>query len=193
MHEKGRDLMRDKRKNNIKTMDMVYISIFSVLIVICAWVSIPMTVPFTMQTFGVFCALGVLGGMKGTISVAVYILLGVVGIPVFSNFKGGVGALFGATGGYILGFILMCLIYWVITKVLGDKTWVKVVSMTLGLIVCYAFGTAWFMYLYAKTHSPIGIMSTLGLCVFPFVIPDFIKMGLAIYLSNILKKHIKLK
>ena len=82
-----------------KTYDLAYIAIFAVLIAICSWISIPATVPFTLQTFGVFIAAGVLGGKRGTLSVLVFILLGAVGIPVFANFSGGIGVLAGPTGG----------------------------------------------------------------------------------------------
>ena len=68
-----------------KTYDMVYIAVFAVLIAICSWISIPMTVPFTLQTFAVFLAVGVLGGKRGSLAVLIYILLGAVGIPVFAG------------------------------------------------------------------------------------------------------------
>ena len=66
---------------------MVYIAVFAVLIAICSWISIPTTVPFTLQTFAVFLAVGVLGGKRGSLSVLIYILLGAVGIPVFAGFS----------------------------------------------------------------------------------------------------------
>ena len=65
---------------------MVYIAIFAVLMAICSWISIPMSVPFTLQTFGVFLAVGVLGGKRGTLAIVVYVLLGAIGIPVFAGF-----------------------------------------------------------------------------------------------------------
>ena len=76
-----------------KTYGLVYISIFVVLIAICSWISIPLQVPFTMQTFGVFVTVGILGGRRGTVAVLVYILLGAVGVPVFAGFSGGIGNL----------------------------------------------------------------------------------------------------
>ena len=69
-----------------KTYDMAYISMFTVIIAISSWISIPMTVPFTLQTFGVFAAVGILGGRRGTMSVFLYILLGAIGVPVFAGF-----------------------------------------------------------------------------------------------------------
>ncbi len=76
-----------------KTYDLVYIAVFAVVMAVCSWISIPAQVPFTLQTFGVFMAVGVLGGKRGTMAVLVYVLLGAVGVPVFAGFSGGIGAL----------------------------------------------------------------------------------------------------
>ena len=89
------------------TKDMALTAMFAVLIAVCSWISIPLAVPITLQTFGVFCALAVLGGKRGFFAVLVYILLGAAGLPVFAGFKSGIGTLFGSTGGYIVGFLLM--------------------------------------------------------------------------------------
>ena len=72
-----------------KTYDIVYIAVFAVIMAICSWISIPTAVPFTLQTFGVFVAVGVLGGKRGTLSILVFILLGAIGVPVFAGFSGG--------------------------------------------------------------------------------------------------------
>lgn len=89
----------------MKTRDMAYISISAALIALCAWLSVPAAIPFTMQTFAVFAAAGTLGARRGAAALGLYILLGALGLPVFSGFQGGVGALLGATGGYIVGFL----------------------------------------------------------------------------------------
>lgn len=115
--------IKTKRSNRQKTLDMVYIAIFAVIIAVCSWISVPMVVPFTLQTFGVFCAVGLLGGKRGTLSVLIYVLLGAVGVPVFAGFSSGIGTLFGVTGGYIMGFIFTALIYWLITAIFGKKLW----------------------------------------------------------------------
>ena len=91
----------------MKTRDLTLIAVFAAVIAVCAWISIPAAVPFTLQTLGIFLAVGLLGGRRGTISVGVYLLLGAVGAPVFSGFNGGIGYLLGATGGYLLGFLAM--------------------------------------------------------------------------------------
>ena len=89
-----------------KTYDLVYIAVFAVLMAVCSWISVPTAVPFNLQTFAVFMAVGVLGGRRGTMSVALYIILGAVGVPVFAGMTGGIGILTGTTGGYIVGYFL---------------------------------------------------------------------------------------
>lgn len=88
---------------------MAYIALFAVLMAVCSWISIPAVVPFTLQTFGVFVAVSVLGGKRGTLAVVLYLLMGVVGLPVFAGFSGGLGVLLGSTGGYIVGFVFTAL------------------------------------------------------------------------------------
>ena len=133
--------MAAKKTQHQKIVAMVQIALFAAIIAVCSWIQIPMTVPFTMQTFAVFCALATLGGKGGTISVLIYIVLGAVGVPVFAGFTGGVGILFGTTGGYIIGFLFTGLLYWLITHFLGDKLPVMILALVLGLallITCQA-------------------------------------------------------
>lgn len=175
-----------------KTKDMLYIALFSVIITLCSWISIPTAVPFTMQTFGIFCALGILGGKRGTISVLIYCALGIIGLPVFAGFSSGIGALIGNTGGYILGFVVSSLVYWFFSSLLGDKVWATVVSMVLGLISCYVLGTIWFIIVYANTTGSIGVLTGLSWCVIPFIIPDLIKIGLSILIMKRVKKYVNI-
>lgn len=167
-----------------KTYDMVYIGIFAVLIAVCSWISIPAAVPFTLQTFGVFMAVEVLGGKRGTMAVLVYILMGAVGIPVFAGFQGGIGVIFNTTGGYIVGFLCSALIMWAAESLFGKKPLVRLLSMAAGLIACYVLGTIWFMVVYGRTTGAVGLMTVLGWCVIPFIIPDLVKIGLAYFISR---------
>lgn len=191
---------------NSKLTDMILIGLFAALIAVCAQIQIPAAVPFTLQTFAIFLAVGLLGGKRGTVSVVIYIMLGMVGLPVFAGFKGGIAALLGTTGGYIIGFIFSALLMWVLEKpvssLFGKETGADskknifrkmaglAISMILGLIVCYIFGTAWFVIVYTNTKEPIGIMTALGWCVFPFIIPDLIKIALALVLTLRLRKFV---
>ena len=173
--------------SRFRTLDLCYIALFAVLIAVCAWISLPFTVPFTLQTFAVFAALCTLGGKRGTFAILTYLSLGAVGLPVFAGFKGGLGALLGTTGGYILGFLFSALLYWLLTAQLGDRPSIRVLGCLLGLLVCYAFGTAWFLLVYAQTTGAVGVLTALGWCVFPFVIPDLLKLSLALLLSQKLR------
>ena len=182
-----------KSSKKFKTVDLAYVALGAVLIALCSWISIPSAVPFTMQTFAVFFMLSALGGKRGTASIVVYILLGAIGIPVFSNFNSGIGFLLGNTGGYIVGFIFMGLIYWLIVGILGKKLWTQILALVMGLIACYTFGTLWFMLLYIKANGPVALGTVLGWCVIPFIIPDIIKLGLALVLSRRLSPVLKLQ
>lgn len=170
---------------------MAYIALFAVIIAICSWISIPATVPFTLQTFGVFLTVGTLGGKRGTLAVLIYLLLGVVGVPVFAGFSGGLGYVLGSTGGYIIGFLFSALVMWAMEHFFGKNKWVLALSMVLGLLVCYAFGTIWFMQVYARNTGAIGVWTALSWCVFPYVIPDAIKIILALSIGKRLGKAIK--
>ena len=99
----------------------------------------------------------------------------------------------GSTGGYIVSFLLSALTRWVFEAALGRKTWVLAVSMVLGLAVCYAFGTAWFMVVYAKNTGAIGLMTALGWCVIPYIVPDLVKIALALLLQKLLSAAIRLR
>lgn len=170
---------------NFKTTDLVCMAMGAVLITLCAWIKIPATIPFTMQTFAVFFVLAALGGKRGTVSILVYVLLGAVGAPVFAQIASG-------TGGYIVGFIFMGIIYWSIVSLFGKKLWVEVTAMIIGLIVVYVFGTAWFMFVYTQTNGSISFSTILACCVIPFIIPDLVKLALALILAKRLSPMLKL-
>ncbi len=180
-----------KARDNSKVLDLVYIAIGAALIAICSWISIPTAVPFTLQTFAVFFVLLALGGERGTLATLVYVLLGAVGVPVFAGFSGGIGVLLGNTGGYIIGFLFTGLIYILFTKFFKKNIVMKVVALVLGLAVCYAFGTAWFMHVYMKSSGEVGLLTVLGWCVFPFIIPDLLKLALAVVISKRIEPVIK--
>ena len=178
----------ERKTNGLQTGDLAYVAVCAVLMAVCSWISIPATVPFTLQTFAVFCSLGILGGKRGTAAILVYLLLGALGVPVFAGFSGGIGILFGTTGGYLLGFILMGLIYWLGERLSRNSRGVRIASMILGLLLCYAFGTAWFMFVYARQSGVIALGTALAWCVIPFLLPDLVKLALALLLSGRLRK-----
>lgn len=177
--------------SKVRPLDMAYIAVFAALMAICSWISIPTAIPFTLQTMGVFLTVGLLGGRRGTLAVLVYILLGAVGAPVFAGFSGGVSALFSQSGGYILGFLFSALLMWGLERFVGQSLPLLAVSMVLGLLVCYAFGTAWFMILYSRSTGPVTLAAALGWCVIPYILPDLVKIAVALTLTARLRRHVR--
>ena len=184
-----------KTKPAFSTTELVYIAVFAALMAVCSWISIPAPAPlapFTLQTFAVFVTLLMLGGRRGFFAILVFILLGAIGAPVFAGFSGGFGVLLGTTGGYIIGFLFSAVVYILFEHFLGSKAWVKLAALVLGLLVCYAFGTAWFMIVYTRTTAPVGIGSALGWCVLPYLVPDAAKLVLAWSIALAVGKRVRL-
>lgn len=181
---------QDKQKNSSKNAvkDLVFTAMFAALIAVCSILSIPIgEVPITLQTFAVCLAAAMLGWKRGTLSVLIYVLLGAVGVPVFAGMTGGVGILAGPTGGYIIGFIPAAIIIGLAADKWERKALPLIAAMVLGVLVCYLIGTIWFMVV-----TGMGIGESLMLCVVPFLIPDGVKIALAMILSNRLSKVVKL-
>ena len=167
-------------KKTMNIRKMTYVALFTVVIAVCSWITIPAAVPFTLQTFAVFAACALLGGKLGLYAVCLYILLGAV------------GTLLGPTGGYILGFVFTALAMWGVEAKFGRKPAALVAGMAAGLILCYAFGTAWFMVVYARANGAIGLGAALSMCVIPFILPDCVKIALAMLVAARLRPHLKL-
>lgn len=178
-------------KNRKHIKNMVLIAIGAVLQAVCAWITVPFAVPFTMQTFGVFSLLMILGGRRGTASLVLYTVLGMVGIPVFSGFGAGIGVLFGPTGGYIPGFIATGLIYWFSEMHFKNSLAVKIISLSLGLLVCYLAGTAAYMLWCNTVSGAVTLGTAMAVCVLPYVLPDIAKLAVAVYVSNRISKAVR--
>ena len=172
----------------LKTRDVALIGLFAALMVICAWISIPLgPVPVTLQTFAVFLAAALLGSKRGTLAVAVYIFLGVVGLPVFSGFK----SLNPLTFGYVLGFLPLGMLTAAAEKLFPKTRLALPLGMVAGLLVCYLIGTVWFYYVMHFRGTEYSFGRILSLCVTPFILPDLVKLGLSWFLSLKLQKHVK--
>lgn len=128
-----------------------------------------------------------LGGRNATLCVCCYLLCGAIGLPVFSGFRGGISVMFDLTGGYLLGFLLSTLLLW-----LTERWWSKsrprfLLCAFAALLICYMFGTLWFLFLSMNSHDPLSIAAILGVCVVPFIIPDMIKILMADMLGRRLR------
>lgn len=161
--------------------NMTRCGLFAGMLCLCAWLAVPMgDGVITLQTLALFVSLGVLGGKLGSITCCVYLLLGAVGLPVFSGFRGGLGMLLGTTGGYLVGFLAAALIYWLITARFPKA---GLPAMLLGQLGCYTVGTLWYGYAYLQGN----LMGALLQCVLPYLIPDGIKLATAWVLSKRLR------
>lgn len=170
---------------NERTRSMTYCALFAALLAVCSQIAIPLpAIPINLALFAVHLAGAVLGPIWGTASVGVYVTLGLLGVPVFAGFRSGAAALFGKTGGYILGYLLCALIVGLWTRRLGRSLPHLAISMVIGVAVCYAFGTAWFMML-----SGMALPEALAACVLPFLPGDAVKIALAIAVDKALERQ----
>ncbi|MBE6964339.1 MAG: biotin transporter BioY [Ruminococcaceae bacterium] len=186
----NKDLQKAAQCHPLRTSDLVQIALCAVLLTVCAWIAIPFPIPFTLQTLALFLILCTLGGRKGLYAVTVYLFLGLAGLPVFSGFQGGIGVLLGASGGYPMGFLAAASIYWLVTAKVGSMLSARAVACLLGLMACYAIATVWFLLVYAPTTTPVTLWAALGSCVLPFLLPDLVKLGLALALSRRLRPYL---
>lgn len=165
----------EQKKTKTNVREMALIAVMAAVTCVLGLLSVPIgVVPISFTNLAVYLAIYVLGCKRGTISYIVYLLIGLVGVPVFSSFTGGVGKLFGPTGGYLIGFIFMALICgWFIDK-FDCKLVPSFVGMVLGTIVCYVFGTVWLAY-----QAGMSFYAALAAGVLPFIIGDLVKMVIA--------------
>lgn len=187
-------------KNRKLIYDMALIAISAALITVCSWISIPIgPVPFTLQTLAILAVMLTIGGKRGTIAVAVYLALGAVGVPVFAGFKGGIASFAGPTGGFLVGFVVAGLVFWLLEKVAFKKlmkgtvkTWIfGVLISVIFELVMYAVGVIWFMTVYAAQTGPVGLATVLGWCVIPFIVPDIVKLVVAVLIAERAGKIVK--
>ena len=160
-----------KRGEVLSVKNMALIAMMTAITCIMGPFSIKVgAIPYSLTPLAIFFTAYLLGAIRSTISCCVYLLLGFIGLPVFSGFSGGAQVLAGPTGGYLIGFIFMAFIF----------------GMIVGLSVTYLFGTIWFMN-FMKT----SLISALAQCVIPFLIGDFIKIVLAVAGGKIIKTAVK--
>lgn len=157
---------------------IAYIALFAAFMAVCAQICLPFAVPFTMQTFAMLLSLLLLGKDAVT-AIAVYIIIGAVGAPVFSGFMGGMGVLAGATGGYIFGFLLSALVYRLVIRLFGDQSIPRVIGCIMALLTCYLTGMLWYSYV-----SGTMLWHAFLTGVLPYLLPDIAKLLLALWLSK---------
>lgn len=157
----------------------------AVICVISPW-SIPIgEVPITLTQIAIFLALYVLGWKRGTLSCLIFLLLGSFGLPVFSSFSGGLGKLLGPTGGYLIGYIPMCIIGGLFIDHFRNPV-VQGLGLVLATAVCYAFGTAWYCI-----QGSVGLAAALVVCVYPFIPFDLAKIVISVLIGSLLRRRLQ--
>lgn len=179
-------------KRGLSTAQIAMIGVMTALMCILGPLSVPIgPVPISLTHISVFMAVYALGMGKGTISYLVYLLIGAVGLPVFSGFSGGVAKILGATGGYLIGFVFMALISgWVIDHT--EKRYAHLLGMIAGDALCYLFGTIWFVKVYSGADgSGMSFAAALAICVYPFLLGDLIKMVISLVIGPALRGQLR--
>ena len=160
----------------------------AILCILGPWaINIPLSpVPISLCTMGIYFVLYLLGLKLGTLSVLLYILIGGAGLPVFTNFAGGIGKLLGPTGGYIIGYLFLALICGFFLEHYSKKPALHIVGFLLGTLVLYLFGTLWLQY---QLH--LTFQAALMAGVIPYIPGDIVKLILALALAIPLKKRLR--
>lgn len=178
-------------KRSFTTVNMVLMALFAAVTCVLAPLAVPIgPVPISMTNFVIYISLYVLGWKRGVVTYLLYLLIGLAGLPVFSNFEGGAGKFAGPTGGYLIGFILTAMISGIFIEKWNQESPVhrmlNMAGMILGTIVAYAFCTVWFC-----VSTGTNVLAALSLCVFPFILGDLVKMGLAMLAGPVIGKELR--
>lgn len=177
---------RHTSKSNISEMTMI--ALMAALECILGPLALPIPispVPISLTNLAVYFAVYALGRNKGTVSVFVYLLIGLAGIPVFSGFTGGPAKLLGPTGGYLTGFIFMAFISGIFIDN-SNKRCIHFIGMLLGTMICYMFGTVWLML-----QMQLSFYAALSVGVLPFIFADLIKIFVMTILGPNIRKRLR--
>ena len=173
----------------MKTKEMIHIALMAALISVSAPLSIPIgNVPISLATLTIMLSGALFGRKIGALSTILYILLGIIGIPVFAGYSSGIGVILGMTGGYVVGYIPLAYLSGLFAELGKNKTGIKQLfiqftGMILGTLVLYIIGTIYFEYI-----MQLPLWSALMACVIPFLPGDLVKMILVVILSKRLKQ-----
>ncbi len=184
--------METVSRSHARLKSMVFVALMAAFLCIFSPISIPLPlVPITLQTFGVFLVSALLGWKRGTVAVLIYLLLGLIGLPVFSGWTGGFSSFATPSSGYIIGFLFTALLTGFLIDRFSRQFWMYPVAMAAGLAVCYLFGTIWFLvYMNVWMSTPYSFWEAVLICVLPFLVGDAVKIAAATALSYPLRKQL---
>ncbi len=172
----------------MNTKKIALIGLMTAVICVLGPISFPLPispVPISLGVLGVLLAAYLLGMKWGTVSCLIYLLIGLVGVPVFTGFSGGVGKVLGPTGGYLIGYIFLCLIAGFFISKWPSKWPLHLAGMVLGAAVMYLFGTLWLGYLLKCTFP-----EALWMGVIPYIPADLIKIVITLSLGAFVRRQL---
>ncbi len=173
----------------LTTRELTAAALMTAIICVLGPVAFPLPfspVPVSLGTLGVYLSACVLGMKHGTLSVAVYLLLGLAGLPVFTGFSGGPGKIMGPTGGYLFGYLFIALTAGFFTDRSRGRRGAAVAGMMIGTCFCYLFGTLWLSY---RLH--MTFLTALGVGVLPYLPGDAAKIAAAAVLSGAIRSALR--
>ena len=178
-----------KKKMNSKAQTLTFIALSTAITCIIGPLSIviPISpVPISLTILAIYISVYAIGLKRGMVSLLLYFLIGFIGLPVFSNFKGGFQVLIGPTGGYIIGFIFVVLCTGIFIERFEKKVYMHVIGMVIGTLLCYIIGTAWLAY-----QGNMTFLEALFAGVIPFMWADAIKIIIAAIVGPKLRRALK--
>lgn len=177
--------MRRRRNKTVYYLTMTAAAA-AALCVISPW-AIPLgPVPVSLCTMLIYLSAWLFSPGQATAAVAVYVLIGAAGLPVFSGFTGGFGSLAGPTGGYIVGYLPLVAICAGFVRRFPGRRWMQLLGMVLGTAVLYAMGTGWFCI-----QTQVGVLGGLTACVLPFLPGDAVKTAAALLLGPVMRNRLE--
>ncbi len=176
-----------KQKNTVYLMTNV--SLLTALLCVISPITVPIgAVPLSLSTFMIYLFAYVAKTKVAIFAVLLYVLIGAVGLPVFSGYTGGVEKLVGPTGGFIIGYIFLVIFVCLFVNRFDEKRVFHFVGMVIGTAVLYSLGVGWYCF-----QTKQSVWSAVIACVLPFLLGDAVKIGLSLYVGPILKNRIDKK
>lgn len=170
----------------LKTSQLTLCSIFAALSAVLSQIAVPIgPVPITLTHVSIFLAAGLLGAKYGTLSQVAYVIIGAIGLPVFSGFHGGLGWLLGPTGGFIWGYLICTFVTGFLIERLGTTLKVMIPAMYVGWLATYVCGVLWYMF-----QADVHLAAAVSACALPFLLGDVIKTVLSAFLVKRLKPYV---
>lgn len=175
-------------KTKIRARRIAFCSVFTALLAVCAWISIPSTPPFTLQSFAVLLTAAILPLDCALAAYSAYFFLGILGFPVFSSFTGGISVLVGPTGGYLIGFFLTVIVVRFVISHFGFDKRSLTVAFLLGNVALYVFAAMYYSALCIGSVSASAVLGAFSVCVLPFIPFDIIKLAAALAIAPRLER-----